>query len=251
MKLYIYSATLCPETDSHMWKRMRSSLNIFPSPLSEVVVLLLETGFFQGIAWKAFQGYTHRRMGGIVARFTGTKRKDCPQVSDVSSRTSWLSSVSLRKKSTSGSWDAYLSSPSPEEGPGPRGAVPLAWHGQGTWSFSRSVESSSISATASVVQLSLCPPLASLASVPGCVPVGNCAAAPRPLLWPVHLLQRENMSEQMGNEWMNKWMNPGPLLDFDYFASGLGKCRLSFKVTNLFLTLLACAGPAPSLIPFL
>ena len=81
-----------------MPERIRSSSNSLLSSSSEVVLLLMETGFFRGITRNTFQGYMHRSMvGGVEARFIGVKTKDCPNSSP---RTRWLSSVSLRKKSS-------------------------------------------------------------------------------------------------------------------------------------------------------
>lgn len=72
------------------------------------LVLQEETGFFHSFAGNAFQGCTHRRVGGIEARFIRVKAKACPQVHQalVSPTTRWLCSVSLRKKSSL--WDRRL-----------------------------------------------------------------------------------------------------------------------------------------------
>lgn len=49
---------------------------------------------------KAFQGPMHRRMWSIMTWFIGAKSKDYPQVPGVLSRTRWLSSVQLWKKTS-------------------------------------------------------------------------------------------------------------------------------------------------------
>lgn len=148
----------------------------------------------------AFWGPTHGEIR-CSGRFTGAggNTKDCPWCPVSYPQPGGLG-PSLCGRSPA------LYSPSPEEGPGSRNSVPLAWHRQDVQSFHSSVQSMPKLSPAQFLSssgwLSLCSRLC-----PGWL----CAAAPRPALGPAWLPVHATATKRRPYQ-------ERPLLCFDYIT---------------------------------
>lgn len=103
-------------------------------------LLMEEMGPFLGIAGNAFQGPMHRRIRGIGTRFIGAKTEGCPVCTCLVSRP-WAGAqlrLAVGEAQPPG-LQAALLPPSPEGGPGPGAARPLAWQGASSLAYLWSV----------------------------------------------------------------------------------------------------------------